>query len=478
VILLTDGIDSTGKPIGPYLTRIDRSGVTVNAIAFKPNSTVNAQSLAASAGQLQRLARAGKGGVRTATEATTLAGAFRQVAQEVGDQLLVTAKVPSALAGHLVDVDVTARTGSDTVTGHATVLLGAAPAARVPTVVTGPRPVAVTTGPLADRRTLYAGVAVMFLGLLAVVWLLAATASRDRAEIRVRRRLSLYTLTGRAAEERIRTTTVLGDSALARSAVALAGRMVSRRGVAHRLGRRLERSGVPLKPPEWALLHAAAAVGLPLLLLLLTAGNIAAALLGLLVGLAAPWAYLVVQEGRRTAAFLAQLPDTLQLLAGSLSAGYSFPQAVDSVVREGQLPIAGEFNKALVESRLGVPLEDALESVAGRMGSRDFAWVVMAVRIQREVGGNLAEVLTTVAGTLRERDRLRRQAQTLSAEGRLSAYILFALPLVFAGYLLIVRRSYIGVLFTDPRGVVLLAIGGVLLAVGAVWLRKVVRVEV
>ena len=159
------------------------------------------------------------------------------------------------------------------------------------------------------------------------------------------------------------------------------------------------------------------------------------AVLGLGLGIVLPWSYLTVKESRRTSAFLAQLPDTLQLVAGSLSAGYSIPQAMDTVVREGQQPITGEFNRALVEARLGVPIEDAMDGIAERMKSKDFAWVVMAIRIQREVGGNLAELLTTVAATLRERERLRRQVSVLSAEGRLSAWILGLLPIVFALYL-------------------------------------------
>jgi tight adherence protein B len=202
------------------------------------------------------------------------------------------------------------------------------------------------------------------------------------------------------------------------------------------------------------------------------------ALVGLLIGLAGPFLYLVIKESRRTSAFLAQLPDTLQLLAGSLSAGYSLPQAVDAVVQEGNQPIAGEFNRALVESRLGVNVEDALDGIAGRMKSEDFGWVVMAIRIQREVGGNLAEVLKTVAGTLRERERLRRQVQVLSAEGRLSAWILGGLPPVFALYLVLVRRSYIEILYTDPIGIFMLVVMLVQMVVGAFWLSKVVKVEV
>ena len=122
-------------------------------------------------------------------------------------------------------------------------------------------------------------------------------------------------------------------------------------------------------------------------------------------------------------------------MSGSLSAGLSLAQSIDTIVREGNEPIASEFRRVVVESRLGVTLEDSLEGVAQRMQSKDFEWVVMAIRIQRQVGGNLAELLLTVAATLREREYLRRHVKALSAEGRLSAYILGGLPPVFLIYL-------------------------------------------
>jgi tight adherence protein B len=165
-------------------------------------------------------------------------------------------------------------------------------------------------------------------------------------------------------------------------------------------------------------------------------------------------------------------------LAGSIAAGYSLPQAIDTVVRESEAPMAAELNRALIEARLGVPIEDALETIGVRMDSVDFAWVVMALRIQRDVGGNLAEVLTTVAATMRERERLRRQVDVLSAEGRLSAIILGALPLLFVTYLIFARPEYIGVLVTTPLGILMVVTGVVLMIIGAFWLRKVVKVVV
>ena len=115
-------------------------------------------------------------------------------------------------------------------------------------------------------------------------------------------------------------------------------------------------------------------------------------------------------------------------MAGSLTAGLSLAQSIDTIVNEGTEPIASEFRRVLVETRLGVSLETALEGVAERFESKDFAWVVMAINIQRRVGGNLAELLETVAGTIREREYMRRQVAALAAEGKLSAFVLGGLP--------------------------------------------------
>jgi tight adherence protein B len=151
---------------------------------------------------------------------------------------------------------------------------------------------------------------------------------------------------------------------------------------------------------------------------------------------------------------------------------------VDSVVKEASGPMKDELNRSLLESRLGVPLEDSLEAIATRMNCQDFAWVVWAIRIQRDVGGNLAEVLTNVAATIRERERLRRQVSALSAEGRLSAYVLGGLPVAFTLYLVLVKPDYIGVLLTTPLGIAMVTMAGILLLAGAFWLSKIVNVKV
>ena len=139
-----------------------------------------------------------------------------------------------------------------------------------------------------------------------------------------------------------------------------------------------------------------------------------------------------------------------------------------------------EFRRAIIEQRLGVEIEDSLETVAERMDSIDFKWVVMAIRIQREVGGNLAELLLNVAATLREREYLRRQVAVLSAEGRLSAFILGGLPTFFVVYLYLTRPTYLHPMLVHTRSgwVMLRRSACIMMTVGIVWLKKVVKVEV
>ena len=194
-----------------------------------------------------------------------------------------------------------------------------------------------------------------------------------------------------------------------------------------------------------------------LLGLLLGAGNLVLGVLVVVVGAIGPSIYLKVKRRKRLKAFSTGLADTLQLMSGSLSAGLSLAQSIDTIVREGTEPISGEFRRVVIETRLGVTLEDSMEGVAERMESRDFTWVVMAIRIQREVGGNLAELLLTVAATLREREYLRRHVRALSAEGRLSCYVLGGLPPGFLLYLTLTKPEYVKPMYTTPIGWILLA---------------------
>ncbi len=151
---------------------------------------------------------------------------------------------------------------------------------------------------------------------------------------------------------------------------------------------------------------------------------------------------------------------------------------MDTVVREASAPTSEEFARALTETRLGMALSEALEGMAQRTDSEDFGWVVMAINIQSEVGGNLAQLLETVANTLREREQVRRQVRTLSAEGKLSAWVLIALVPLMGLYMLSVNRDYVSLLWTTSMGRTLLGVGLTLLTLGIVGIRKVIRIDV
>jgi tight adherence protein B len=205
------------------------------------------------------------------------------------------------------------------------------------------------------------------------------------------------------------------------------------------------------------------------------------ALLALVIGAiggAVPIVLLRHTLGKRADKLREQLPDVLTIMASSLRAGHSFLQSLDTTAKEISQPAASEFQRVVAEIRLGRPAEDSLEALAERVGSADFKWAVLAVNIQREVGGNLAEILDTVADTLRERATLRRQIGVLTAEGRLSAWVLALLPLGIGIYMGAVNPSYIGKLFTTTVGLVMVITAVALLGVGVLWMRKIVDIDV
>ena len=262
------------------------------------------------------------------------------------------------------------------------------------------------------------------------------------------------------------------------AALALMKRLLSTRSAEPKLARRLDQAGINRQPAEWALLGVCSSIALAAVFTLLF-GNV---FLGALFGIAAGWAtmrlVLDIKIRRRRAAFDEQLPNVLNLIAGSIQSGFSLAQAMDAVVRENAQPASGEFGRVIAENRLGVDLTDALDAVAQRMESADLRWVVMTVRIQRETGGNLAEVLRNTVATMRERGFLRRQVRTLSAEGRLSAYVLIALPILIGAWMFYANPTYMSLLYTTLYGLVMLVGSIVLVFVGAFWMRNLIKLEV
>jgi len=269
-----------------------------------------------------------------------------------------------------------------------------------------------------------------------------------------------------------------GDASGAPSAVGWVTRLLQSTDSEKGLAERLDLAGSERKPAEWVLLGVGGSALLAAGLTFATGNLLIGILGGALIGWLGMRAALSIRIGRRRAAFGDQLPDVLQLIAGSLQSGFSLPQSVDAVVREGTQPATAEFSRALAEARLGADLEDALNRVAGRMNSTDLRWTVMAIRIQREVGGNLAEVLRTTVATMRERAYLRRQVSALSAEGRLSAYVLIAMPIVVGGWFFYSDPDYMRPLYTTLAGLVMFVGGALLIVIGTFWMRKLIKIEV
>ncbi len=270
---------------------------------------------------------------------------------------------------------------------------------------------------------------------------------------------------------------LMAKSAILQRAVDLTTQVAESQGYLARMEASLERANLPLRGGEAIFFYIA-------FVIVVTFGAFfffRNALGGLVVGIIAamiPAAVLSSMAATRKKKFLSQLPDTLQLLSGTLRAGYSLMQGVEAVSQEVEDPMGLELRRVVTEARLGRPLEESLDGMADRMDSPDFAWAVMAIRIQREVGGNLSELLLTVAETMTARERLRREVAALTAEGRVSAYVLAGLPVALGLVMYTINPKYTGTLFSETLGIVLLVLAAVGMLVGFLWMRKIINIEI
>lgn len=258
-----------------------------------------------------------------------------------------------------------------------------------------------------------------------------------------------------------------------RSLSGLAERLLSRGDRDRALARNLDIAGVPLRPGEFVLVTLVGGLVLIAFLALLLPGAVAI-LAGIALTPLTARAYIQRRIRTRRSKFIEQLPDTLQTMVSSLRAGYGLPQALDVAANQSPEPTRSELQRVQFEARIGRDPGEALQSVADRMNSQDFNWVVSAMQINREVGGELALVLDNVGETVRERQKLRRQINVLTAEGRLSAYVLTALPILLAVALLVTNPDYFEPLGSGG-GIVLIVVAIGLLSAGWVWIRKLVK---
>lgn len=278
-----------------------------------------------------------------------------------------------------------------------------------------------------------------------------------------------------SAPPRVKTGNALRD--LLESVTSSLNPVLSRSSHTGKLADDLQKADIKLKSSEWIL----AIAGLGVLIGLVAAlrfGSVIAFvpcpfIVWILSGL-----FLRLRQGRRSRAFNNQLGDTLTLLSNALKAGHSFAQALATVSKNANPPISEEFGRATREIALGISVDDALNHMVQRNKSDDFDLMVTAVQIQRVVGGNLAEILDTIAFTIRERVRIQGEIRTLTAQARASGIIITLLPILLAILLSFISPSYFGPMLTDPFGHIMLGLGVFSIAIGAGIIQKIVKIEV
>lgn len=450
IVLLSDGGDTASR-----ISLADVSDVVVEAGVEL--SAVELITEEYDGSGLRSLAGAAGGSVLSASEPGRLVQLYEAVAAELLNRYLLTYETTR---GGTTVVQVSLEAGGVDLTTAREIVL---PATTGPDVV-APDPITASEpGFLGSHGGLFTGLALFFVALTSF---LAWAFLRDREErVRLTERIG-----ARAGAVRLPPLSRLLDRTNS-----MAKRRLVRSGHETRIYTELERAGIALRPEEFVVIATASTVAGFLLGALL--GGLALGIAIAALVLVAFRVHLKMRAQRRLEEFAEQLGDTLQLITAGLRAGHSVLQAIDSVVNDAPAPTRDEFHRLVLEVRLGRDLREALWAMHRRIGNQDFEWVVQALEIHRDVGGDLAEILDTVATTIRDRTHLRRQVRALSAEGRISAMTLLALPFAAMGAMFLLNPGYLDPLFDTGVGVMLLAAGAGALALGFLWIRKLIRLE-
>jgi len=301
-------------------------------------------------------------------------------------------------------------------------------------------------------------------------------------------RLQRYTSAG--ADKKKDKPEGLAELLAQSAALASINKAVEQRDFGANLARELARADLKLKVSEYLGIWVATTVGTPVVFFILgfvisSLQSPIALLGGLLLGFMAPRIWLGRRKSGRLSAFNKQLPDTITLVANALRAGSSFLQAIELVVRESRPPISTEFGRVIREVNLGLPFDQAMENMVRRLRSEDFELMATAINIQHSVGGNLAEILDSIAYTIRERVRIKGEIRTLTAQQRLSGYVVGGLPFGLAAFIYLAAPTFFDPMFDDkvavaglPAGILILGAGVLMMVLGFAAIRKIVDIEV
>ena len=463
VVLLSDGTDTVSAA-----TYDEAATALVNA-----DSTFYAVELVTEQGSvadLQRLSVEAGGRVLSTSDIGALNDIYDAIAAQVANLYELTFEATST-----GPVELTVAVASGGALADTSTVVELAPAGSAPPPVGDPSDETGQTTESAapvpefveetflDKNGLIIGATAMFLGL-AIALYYAVQRSRDADPRKALARLS----------DEVSTSPGRFKGVAGRVSDMTEG-MLEKNNKEGRINLALDRAGINMRPGEYVSLIAglcfiAVLMGTLMFHVLVGVG------LAAVVGLAGKQ-FVSYKGNKRKQKFGDQLGDTLLLLSSSLRAGYGVQQALNSVAEEAEEPTAEEFGRVVVETRIGRDLVDSLEGVDERLGNEDFGWVIRAIAINRELGGDLAEILDNVGDTIRDRVQLKGQVRALTAEGRLSAYVLIALPVVVAGFIQLTNPTYINELFANTGGLIALGFAAGMITVGALWIKKIVNIK-
>lgn len=464
VVVLSDGTDTASTSSLEDAARgLAASGAALYAITLESDD--------ADFGGLRDLADRVDGQVVAASDAESLTDVYAAIASRLTNQYRITYESRAvgiasvvlsveaggvlAIAAEEIDTEVFAPLSSLDDDAAAPIAIAE------PTVLSAP-----PTGFLQSSMALYVGAGVLFLAIGVVLFIAMSVEPKGPSALG---RLNMSRPTAGKPARRI------GLSSITDRASSAAERVLALQSNRGALDAKLEKAGMDMRPGEFIVASVGAALGFALLGIVLL-GPLQG-LFGLVLGVLTAQMVLNRRLAKRQRRFAEQLGDTLMMIAGSLRAGHGIGEALDTVAHQADSPTGEEFSRAVSESRIGRDMIESLYDIAERTGSEDFIWVVRAISINRELGGDLAEILDNVGETIRDRNRLRDQVRALSAEGKVSALILFAMPVLVAVWVQISNPEYMASMTDQTAGKLVVGLAVLLLLAGGAWLKKLVNVE-